>query len=107
VGSFGAYKYGNYLQRWYQHGAMHTPCALMWTVRCVRMKELMNSLPSAGQVKQLLPGLPGLVYISIGVHVRHCNLRDLTLLQLVARTSWIGFVIQSQKIYGVIQCRFH
>jgi hypothetical protein len=71
------------------------------------MKELMNSLPSAGQVKQLLPGLPGLVYISIGVHVRHCNLRDLTLLQLVARTSWIGFVIQSQKIYGVIQCRFH
>jgi hypothetical protein len=102
VGSFGAYKYGNYLQRWYQHGAMHTLCALMWTVRCVRMKELMNSLPSAGQVKQLLPGLPGLVYISIGVHVRHCNLRHLTLLQLVARTSWIGFVIQSQKIYGVI-----
>ena len=37
-----------------------------------------------------------------GLQIRHCNLRHLTLLQLVARTSWIGFVIQSQKIYGVI-----
>ena len=102
MGSFEAYKYGNYLQRWCQHGAMRTLCALMWTVRCVRMKELMNSLPSAGQVKQLLPGLPGLVYKSIDVHVRHHNLRHLTLLQSVLRTSWIGFVIQSQKIYCVI-----